>query len=66
MFDFERAYRMAALDLAMDALRRIANEQTLTYESARHLAQLGMDEANRWRAKADAERAQIDVTKGLA
>lgn len=56
MLDLERSYRMAALDMAMDALERIAHEQTLTYESLRSLAQLGMDEANRWKAKADAER----------
>jgi hypothetical protein len=65
MLDLERAYYMAALDLAKAALTRIANENTLTLESVRVLAQLGMDAADRWKAKADAERAQIGGEKEM-
>jgi hypothetical protein len=51
---------MAALDLAKAALTRVANENTLTLENVRILAQLGMDAADRWKAKADAEHKQAE------
>ena len=58
MYDFERAYRKAALDLATVALERIANETALTPEQVRGLAALGIEEAKKWDAKANLEQSE--------